>query len=320
MQKDEYNLLLFFELSYLLIFLIYILYILLNMNDDFTNNILNKISDLIDEKLNKFYEKISNNFLKIVNIENDIQKIKERIFENYPLENVKNILNLNNDSEKELNENQETIQDETINNKEDIKQEKNFKNYSCKFDNREKKISLKIKKEDVKKNDIKFSFKVTNNGEISWPENCFLISNNEEITFDKILINEGKPVKPNETVLISTIIKIKNIKEGKLICTSYIIDNNNNKIGNDIGYFYIEIENDNIPIKDNIDEKKIDTIIDEIKKETKNELNEDKIKELEEQLDENLNTSSIFSEEEIRNAILESNGDLEKASKILFPD
>ncbi len=301
------------------------------MNDEFSNILLNKISDLIEQKLNKFYEKISNNFLKIVNIENDIKIIKEQIFKNYSEENKTNKNILNNETKKELNENQDINQDDKINDEQDIKEINNNKKYSCKFDNQEKKISLKIKKNDIKKNDIQFKFKVTNNGEISWPENCYLISNNEEITFDKTLINEGKSIQPNEKISINTIIKIKNIKEGKFICTSYIIDEKNNKIGNDIGYLYIEIENDDIPIKENIIDEiktvnKID-LIDESKNannsqknEKTNELNEEKIKELEELLDENLNTSSIFSEEEIRNAIIESNGELERASKILFPD
>ena len=299
------------------------------MNDEFKNDLLSKISELIDDKLNKFYEKISNNFLKIVNIENDIKIIKEQIFKNYSEENKTNKNILNNETKKELNENQDINQDDKINDEQDIKEINNNKKYSCKFDNQEKKISLKIKKNDIKKNDIQFKFKVTNNGEISWPENCFLISNNKEITFDKTLINEGKSIQPNETISINTIIKIKNIKEGKFICSSYIIDKNNNKIGNDIGYLNIEIENDDIPINENIiNEKKIDNIIDSIENENNNvqknenkiKLSEEKIKELEEQLDENLNTSSIFSEEEIRNAIIESKGDLERASKILFPD
>ena len=303
------------------------------MNDDFSTILLNKISDLIDEKLNKFYEQLSNNFLKIDTIEKDIKIIKEQIFVNYPLDNKINKTILNNESIKEIYENQEINQDDKIIDKQDIQEENNTnQKYSCKFDNREKKIYLKIKKKDLQKNDIQFKFKVTNNGEISWPENCYLISNNEEITFDKTLINEGKSIQPNEKISINTIIKIKNIKEGKFICTSYIIDEKNNKIGNDIGYLYIEIENDDdIPIKENIIDEiktvnKID-LIDESKNannsqknEKTNELNEEKIKELEELLDENLNTSSIFSEEEIRNAIIESKGDLERASKILFPD
>ena len=300
------------------------------MNDDFSTILLNKISDLIDEKLNKFYEQLSNNFLKIDTIEKDIKIIKEQIFVNYPLDNKINKTILNNESIKEIYENQEINQDDKIIDKQDIQEENNTnQKYSCKFDNREKKIYLKIKKKDLQKNDIQFKFKVTNNGEISWPENCFLISNNKEITFDKTLINEGKSIQPNETISINTIIKIKNIKEGKFICSSYIIDKNNNKIGNDIGYLNIEIENDDIPINENIiNEKKIDNIIDSIENENNNvqknenkiKLSEEKIKELEEQLDENLNTSSIFSEEEIRNAIIESKGDLERASKILFPD
>ena len=141
-----------------------------------------------------------------------------------------------------------------------------------------------------------------NNGEISWPENCYLISNNEEIFFEKTLINEGKAVEPNQNILIKTLIKLKNIKEGKFNCISNIVDSNNNKIGNDKGFLYLEIERDNENEEKNI------------------ELNEEKIKELEKKLDENLNTSSIFSIEEIRNAILQSKGDLETASKILFPD
>ncbi len=260
------------------------------MNDEFKNELLSKISELIDDKLNKFYERISNNFSKIDKIENEIKSIKEQLLISNPI--------------KKITENK--IKEEEIEEKKELKELKvkkeNNKNYSCKFDNTENKITLKLKKKDLMKNDIIFSFKVINNGEISWPENCYLISNNEEIFFEKILINEGKAVEPNQNILIKTLIKLKNIKEGKFNCISNIVDSNNNKIGNDKGFLYLEIERDNENEEKNI------------------ELNEEKIKELEKKLDENLNTSSIFSIEEIRNAILQSKGDLETASKILFPD
>ena len=260
------------------------------MNDEFKNDLLSKISELIDDKLNKFYEKISNNFSKIDKIENEIKSLKEQLLISNPI--------------KKVTENK--IKEEEIEEKKELKELKvkkeNNKNYSCKFDNTENKKILKLKKKDLIKNDIIFSFKVINNGDISWPENCYLISNNEEIFFEKTLINEGKAVEPNQNILIKTLIKLKNIKEGKFNCFSNIVDSNNNKIGNDKGFLYLEIERDNESEEKNI------------------ELNEEKIKELEKKLDENLNTSSIFSIEEIRNAILQSKGDLETASKILFPD
>ena len=58
------------------------------MNDEFKNDLLSKISELIDDKLNKFYEKISNNFSKIDKIENEIKSIKEQLLISNPIKKV----------------------------------------------------------------------------------------------------------------------------------------------------------------------------------------------------------------------------------------
>ena len=58
------------------------------MNDEFKNDLLSKTSELIDDKLNKFYEKISNNFSKIDKIENEIKSIKEQLLISNPIKKV----------------------------------------------------------------------------------------------------------------------------------------------------------------------------------------------------------------------------------------
>ena len=103
----------------------------------------------------------------------------------------------------------------------------NTKNkYQVEYYNKEQKINLnKIENENEY-----VTLTVKNIGNCSWPKNCYLTSdnNNNDINFDKKLINKGNEVQPEETINI----KIKLNKEfncskkEEYILTYYIKDKN----------------------------------------------------------------------------------------------
>ncbi len=113
------------------------------------------------------------------------------------------------------------------NNNTNNKNKKNNKNkYQVEYYNKQQTIDL-----NKMENENEYvTLKVKNIGNCSWPKNCYLTSdnNNNDINFDKKLINKGNEVQPEETINI----KIKLNKEyncslkEEYILTYYIKDKN----------------------------------------------------------------------------------------------
>ena len=113
------------------------------------------------------------------------------------------------------------------NNNTNNKNKKNNKNkYQVEYYNKQQTIDL-----NKMENENEYvTLKVKNIGNCNWPKNCYLISdnNNNDINFDKKIINKGNEVQPEETINI----KIKLNKEyncslkEEYILTYYIKDKN----------------------------------------------------------------------------------------------